>query len=379
MGLANIRNNVARYLTNMPGWKTDRKIIVIESDDWGSIRMPSREVYLTCLKAGYAVDKNPYEKYDSLLSQTDLELLFELLTRFRDKNDNCPIITANCVVANPNFDKIHNDRFEQYHYELITDTFQNYSKHSGNFDLWQQGIQKKIFFPQYHAREHVNVSHFMDSLKNSDPDVHFGFNNRMVGTIPRGPLANGNNYVDVLSYTSIEDKTDKLGIFLEGLDLFEGLFGFRSESVIPPNYTWSPDFNGALQEKGVKIFQGLRKFREPMVDGESKFHTTYLGMKNDFDQAYLVRNAWFEPSLFTLGIKNPVDRCLSDISIAFKMRKPAIITSHRLNYAGFIEERNRDRTLKMLDTLFRAALKKWPDIEFMTSSQLGRVILSEGT
>jgi len=27
-----------RYIANIPGWRTNRKIIVIESDDWGSIR-----------------------------------------------------------------------------------------------------------------------------------------------------------------------------------------------------------------------------------------------------------------------------------------------------------------------------------------------------
>ncbi|NTW32234.1 MAG: hypothetical protein HGB12_06370 [Bacteroidetes bacterium] len=31
--------------SNIPGWRTDRKILVIESDDWGSIRMPSKETY----------------------------------------------------------------------------------------------------------------------------------------------------------------------------------------------------------------------------------------------------------------------------------------------------------------------------------------------
>jgi len=34
-----------KNLVNIPGWRTNRKIVVIESDDWGSVRMPSREVY----------------------------------------------------------------------------------------------------------------------------------------------------------------------------------------------------------------------------------------------------------------------------------------------------------------------------------------------
>lgn len=32
---------VIKNFSNLPGWRTNRKIVVIESDDWGSIRMPS--------------------------------------------------------------------------------------------------------------------------------------------------------------------------------------------------------------------------------------------------------------------------------------------------------------------------------------------------
>ena len=41
---AEIKENVSRNLSNLPGWRTKRHIIVIESDDWGSIRMSSKEV-----------------------------------------------------------------------------------------------------------------------------------------------------------------------------------------------------------------------------------------------------------------------------------------------------------------------------------------------
>ncbi len=61
-----IKKIIGRSLINLLGWRTSRKIVVIESDDWGSIRMPSHDVYTKCLKEGYPVDKNAYERYDSL-------------------------------------------------------------------------------------------------------------------------------------------------------------------------------------------------------------------------------------------------------------------------------------------------------------------------
>ena len=369
-----IKQYLSRAIFNIPGWRTNRKIVVIESDDWGSIRMPSKEVYHLCLKAGYPVDKISYESYDSIASEDDLELLFDLLTSFKDKHGNPPVITSNCLVANPDFERIKADEFRSYHYELITETFLKYPRHHKNFELWKQGMDSKVFHPQYHGREHLNVSLFMDALRKGDEATHFGFANKMPGCIPLGPEVEGNPYVETLRYHSLQDKEDKLNIFLEGLTMFEELFGYRSESIIPPNYTWSPDFNKAVWEHGVRYFQGLRLMAEPVPGQKSKQHSIYLGKRNKLGQSYLVRNSFFEPSMFGLAIKDPVGRCLTEMKIAFSLRKPTIITSHRINFVGFIDPDNRDRNLSMLGQVLSIALKRWPDIEFMTSDQLGRLI-----
>ena len=62
------------------------------------------------------------------------------------------------------------------------------------------------------------------------------------------------------------------------------------------------------------------------------------------------------------------------MEIAFMMQKPAVISSHRINYAGYIDQTNRDRTLDLLGQLLHNMLQKWPDIEFLTSEQLGLMI-----
>jgi hypothetical protein len=85
----------------------------------------------------------------------------------------------------------------------------------------------------------------------------------------------------------------------------------------------------------------------------------------------LTRNCIFEPS--EEG-KDWVDSCIRDIKIAFRMRKPAVISTHRVNYIGALEENNRARGLKQLDELLGAVTKRWPDVEFITSDQLGDII-----
>jgi len=56
------------------------------------------------------------------------------------------------------------------------------------------------------------------------------------------------------------------------------------------------------------------------------------------------------------------------------MKKPALISSHRLNYIGYIDENNRKKNLRQLKTLLSEVIKRWPDVEFLTSDQLGETI-----
>lgn len=125
--MLNNLKKISSEITNILGWKTNRKILVIESDDWGSVRTIDKNVLNTFRKRGLPIDKDPYTVYDSLESNTDLELLFSLLYNFKDKNENNPKLTINNIVANPDFEKIKSNDFNEYHYEHFTATLEKYN------------------------------------------------------------------------------------------------------------------------------------------------------------------------------------------------------------------------------------------------------------
>lgn len=372
--MSNLRSFIAPYYRNLKGWRTKRKIVVFESDDWGSIRMPSREVYEKCLKAGYPVDRNPYEKFDSLESNNDLELLFEILSKFTDQQGNHPIITANCLVANPDFARIKESGYQSYFYERVTETFKRTPSTDRGFDLWQEGQAKRVFRMQFHGREHLNVGLFMRALQEKNADVLFAFDMGMPGIMLKSNGDIGNYFVEATHFKTHEDKAEILAAILDGLDIFEELMGFKSASLIPPNYTWSNDFNEAVGQKGVKYFQGYRKIREPQMNGNAPlYHTYYLGQKNLNGQLYLIRNASFEPTL-TAASSDAINTCLREVSAAFAMGKPAIVSTHRINYMGSIFPANRDANLKLLKRLLVQLKSRWPEVEFMASNTLGDLI-----
>ena len=119
----NFRNKLAKHYINPRGWKTNRKIVVIESDDWGSIRMASLKSYKNLLKRGIPVNKNKFTSLDGLERTDDLKELFKVLVKYKDRKGNYPVITACTLVANPDFKKIKESNFSKYHFETIEKTY----------------------------------------------------------------------------------------------------------------------------------------------------------------------------------------------------------------------------------------------------------------
>jgi hypothetical protein len=368
--------NIKRFLLNVPGWHTKRKIVVFESDDWGSIRMPSHQVYMSLLNKGIGVDNLSYNKFDSLACEDDLTLLFEVLHSVKDKNGNYPVVTANTIMTNPDFEKIRASDFKQYHWELFTKTLKSYPQHSNSFKLWKEGIAAGVFKPQFHGREHLNVNRWMKALQNNIKDIRTAFDYKMFD-LSTSYTINENSFMETLNFEQEEEIMQQSLALAEGLDLFEKVFGYRSSTFIAPCYIWSSRLNNVLKEKGIKSFQGNWWQFEPLA-GEKhifkkRFH--FIGQKNNLGQCYTIRNASFEPS------ENPTFNWIGDVmkraEIVFRWGKPLIISTHRLNFIGFIDPTNRNRNLPMFSSLLNQLIKKWPDIEFLSSDQLANSIINK--
>lgn len=367
-------SNIFHNLLLIPGWHTKRHIVVIESDDWGAIRMPSKEVYDEFIKRGVRVDKDPYCRYDGLATKQDLTNLFEVLDSVRDKNGNPAVITADAVVANPDFEKIKASGFSGYYYEPFTDTLAKSPRHEGAFKLWQEGMSAGVFHPQFHGREHLNVKKWMKTLQDGHESTRLAFDLGSFGLTSAVDPTVKNNYMGAFNSGLEKDIQDYRGIIWDGLNIFENLFGYRSESFIATTYTWNPSIEKYLKEYGVKYLQGLVTQKIPYGDDcNIKFRKkNFQGTRSEEGLIYLMRNAFFEPSQ---TIKpDTVGDCLHRIELAFRWGKAAVICAHRLNFIGSIDPKNTDRNLPMFHKLLKRIVKQWPDVEFMSSDQLGKII-----
>lgn len=375
--IGRFRRTFARNAVNYRGWRTDRKIVVIESDDWGSTCMPSADTFKKLVRKGVRVDRCPYTSYDALASEQDLEDLFSLLIEFKDINNVHPSITANVVMSNPDFNRIQESRYRKYYAEPFTESLKRYPAHSRSYSFWQKGISEKIFFPQFHGREHLNVKAWMKALQKGESTVRNVFDEEMFWPGSAEERRSGVSLRAAFDATEAAEITDHGQIICEGLKQFQNLFGYKSKSFIAPNFVYHPDLNERLFDNGVQIIQGMKYQKLPLAGKEKREMIRRVqGEKNEHGQRLLVRNCVFEPSQFPESYDS-VGECLKGIENAFLWKKPAVITTHRLNFIGFIHPENRERNLRQFRKLLKQLLQKWPEVEFITSVELGELIMKE--
>ncbi len=362
--------NYRRDFSNSFGWSTKRKIVVFESDDWGSIRTRSKADYDNMLSKGLNVDKSFFTKYDSLESNDDLERLFNLLSEFKDSNGHHPVFTPMCIVANPDFEAIEQSDYQEYSYKNIAETAKEYHNHDKILEYWRKGASERLFIPALHGREHLNVRRYLKGIRNEkNPGLKIAFEHRSIGA----SKYKGEQIVEYLGAFHPETKQEIASlktIMADAVKLFGEACGYKPTHFIGPNREPAKELDAVLAEEGVRYMTQAKLRKYPKGDGKYGFEFNWLGKKNKSGQTFIMRNAGFEPCS---GLHS-VDSVIDEIRSAFYMNKPAVISTHRVNYIGSISLKNAEFGLRQLRNLIKEITNQWPEVEFLTSTELGEFI-----
>ena len=359
-------------LTSLKSKKVFSKILVFESDDWGSIRTPSLAAAAKVKKMGGFTPEPAYLMVDTLENERDLRQLLEVLKGHKDLFGNSAILTANYVMANPDFNKIRAFNFKSYYYETFVDTYHRYFGENNILSIIKNKDNLKVFYPQFHGREHVNIPLWLSQLKQGDKVFMTAFDEGFYG-VQTHELQLGNRNVQATYELPFVSPFLEPSI-KEGLQLFYEIFGFYSRSFIPNNYVWLQSWNQRLFNQGVQFLQGVRLQAAPL----NNLHTSKRDLRKRWggqvEQGGLisiVRNGSFEPSFTKFKAKEALEMCLNDIKIAFLLNQPAVISTHRLNFVSGLITENHSRNLELFDELLSKIINKWPDVQFMNTVQLG--------
>jgi hypothetical protein len=160
-------------------------------------------------------------------------------------------------------------------------------------------------------------------------------------------------------------------ILKSGTEAFEKVFGFKSDGFTPPAQQFPKQLEGSLNDYGIKNLD--KPFFRMRHLGAGKYKREFNVSKRDIRLGLniLVRNVVFEP---IEGNSDHIGKAMKQIEAAFLWHKAANISSHRVNYCGHIEPANREKGLNSLKILLQNIVKKWPEVEFISSAELGELI-----
>lgn len=335
-------NRLAFYFRRrVPG-----RIILIESDDWGFERADDeRGLWWAAQKFGR--DKFSRWTTDALETAEDLNELFFVLEKFKNKFEKPPVITANFITH-----KIALNPEGTLQYIPLSQRIQ------GVKEQYTLGMEAGYFFPQFHGFSHYNTSlvkRYSETSECREASDH-GF--MLAKTTLKGSLNFLHGEYAMSNLLAMDQ-------FRQGMDEFKKVFGFYSVSLIPPTYIFDLQFSKSVSGF-IQYLQGANR-----LTNASRRKYAYPFLRKRSNMIWGIRNARLDPHPhYNFGF----EQCLSSIETAFRNKLPASIDFHRVNFSGRFAPEYRTRTLQELTLLLDAIHKQWPDAEFVTTPQLINIL-----
>lgn len=362
-------------LKNIWGWRTSRKIVVLSVDDYGNVRLDGRKARAALERAGMK-ELSRFDVLDSLETREDLEMLFDSLTSVRDKNHRHAVFSPFAVPCNIDFESIAENGWSGYEYETLPATFEKMSArdpraYENTWKVWEEGLAAGLLVPQFHGREHLNLKVFEEKLAARDGELMTCLENRSYSRI------SDSGYPTIGCYTAfdfwdIEENRRFKEVVRDGLDAFECVFGYRAVQFNPPGGRENHLIHQSLCENGIRFIDSSLVKREHQGRGRYRRSLNWTGKSNGLGAVFCVRNVVFEPT-DNRGF-DWIGHALSQVEAAFRWNRPAIISSHRVNFCGHLSPENRKTGLAALRSLLKGITTRWPDSEFMSSTELMNLV-----
>jgi len=329
-------------------------VLVISSDDWGDV-LSSRE------------------------SPADLDDLAAVLRRFRDRYGNHPVVTAYVNPAKPDFARIAESGFKEYSWRF------RYDDEPEMVEKWKSLSAEGLVEMQFHGREHVNVALWLAALRDDVPGFREQFR---LGRIPyvhdavyQSRLALDKrfgflfrSYIDA---TMDPPRSLPLGVQAEmvrsGVELMREHFGAAPSVAVPPGHVWDVNTLEAYRAAGIAFFEvpempvtAVGRYLERIANaGIVRWQSRPHGV------GALIRNCIFEPGWQEA---NRLQAAIAARGAAAKARElmslgiPVVVGTHAVHYTGDV--RKRDANLAGLATLIDEVQRAYPDVAFLSASQL---------
>ena len=314
-------------------------VLIIESDDWG----PGPD--------------------------SDAQRLRELagvLARHQDRRGRAAVATIGVVLSLPDPATAVIGR------DFMRLTFRD-SRFRAVRDALLAGSEQGVLALQLHGMEHYWPPALLETA-GSDPVVASWIRCSPLSRTEALPAALQMRWADAARLPSrpipaadIERAVD------EEIAAFTDVFGRRPSVVVPPTFVWDACVEAAWAHGGVRtVVTPGRRFVGRDAAGrlvQDPLRAPYNGRLSETGVTYVVRDRYFEPAR-----GHRAEDALGALDEKTAAGRPTLLETHRDNFIQ--DERAAADSLAQMDHLLGAALRRFPDLRFMSTEELALTLRS---
>lgn len=309
------------------------KAVVLESDDWGLCAWSPDEQAHRVLADTPAFRSGPGRRYgrSTLESAADVRALVDLLLGFRGADGFAPVWQANTIVAAPDYEAMRAPLFGEDPMPVLSppDAPSRWVR-PGLADELRRAESTGVWWAELHGLHHLPEGAWLRALRRGEDDARRAHEQQ--SPICTAVEASG-------EYDASEPRDVRARNLRRAHATFTARFGRPPTSFCPPDYRFDDWLESEAESLGLTTLQG-----KPEQSGHAlaPLRRRWLGLTFPHragDRFYLPPRIAFEPR----GIAKPA----GPLGVAAVVRaardawgggRPAIVSTHRLNYAHLDRE-----------------------------------------
>lgn len=304
------------------------KAVVLQSDDWGLCAwVPDDRAHraLANLPA-FRSDAGLRYGRSTLESAADVRAVADHMLGVRGGDGLPPVWQANTIVANPDYEALRPPLFEveslplRFHPELPA----RWAR-PGLWDEVHRATAEGVWWPELHGLHHLPEHTWLAALRRGQDDARRAHEQES----PIGLAVEGSG-----EYAESEPRELRARNLRRAIEAFRALFGRMPTSFCPPDYRFDDWLEQEAATLGLTTLQGKA---EQSGQALPPLRRRWLGLRfphREGTRFYLPPRIAFEPAgRADAPGRSGLDAAHRAAREAWAKGQPAIVSTHRMNYA----------------------------------------------
>jgi len=304
------------------------KAVVLESDDWGLCAwVPDDQAHrtLAVLPAFRSPAGLRYGR-STLETAADITSLSAALLEWRGGDGFPPVLQANTIVANPNYEAMQAPLFEGDEPPLIElpDLPSRWSR-PGLWDAVRDAEAAGVWWAELHGLHHLPATAWLTALRRGQHDTRRALEHQ--SPIGEAVQAGG-------EYGEAEPREVRARDIRRAIDVFRRLFGRSPSSFCPPDYHADEWFEQEAASLGLTTWQGKAEQAGRALPWlRRRWHGSTFP-RRDGKRFLMPPRIAFEPTGDASAPgKRGLEAAHKAARAAWERAQPAVVSTHRMNYA----------------------------------------------